>query len=1712
MWKYNSDYNKWYIDNDSISKPNFDYQKQELNATRFYSRCLSGSVYLPINDTSNVYDIMDKYQPRNWYISTSGSQYSVTPIPSRYATPITTDSSYMYYTKYLSEYGLTLKNLFTPYRLIKDSSKNFYYVDVATTRSIDLSAFSDGQIDDVKLLNGHRILVKNQTTNIVLLNTTDPDTYFTSNYEVVENLGGTIEYKYYNNENGIYLYKNSKLVRDADLDNYDTCVRYSASVKMGTVNIGKQFHLSRLLDGYFPMTILNQPIEFQEKHNWVLRNKMDYNNLFEINYYDIIKHGTQSYNFEGLTYSIPERTISVGEFGVILNTQEGKSNIINNKYKVNLRSICETTKYYWICGDDNILIRVNKHDFTINRIDISTRDSNIISNLKSISFFDDLHGVVVGELNKILYTEDGGQSWYRIEMDNFNEYNYNKVLVVSNYRFYVIGDRGIFIEFVNNISGWVAYKKRISQIEDDTDEYILVDNINDMYKTTLSNWNVSYNYFTQSISVDKELLFLVTDNNKFIAYDINNSFSAINGNFIYFNFSDENYNNIRNIIQRKDTNYFYFTATDPYTNNDGIFEFNIDDFNILGVGNLYSNTIIGPSASLINASYPNKILDYVGDELLICGNNSLLGVSMYSVINFNSLDSSFGDKLKSKLLFLDYDIASKLNFFTDDGEYRLPNSITFSNINLTIPGLTSSPKISFDPILHTQTTINNGTYSELNWISYWLDSQKTFEYYSNKQLDKSTEVLISTTFSYTPIITSTTFSYTQISISISDMKKLAPAIIYATASRYCSIGLSPSVPSVSRDIYLYDYLMVYKVPIIYPVNIGDVIKLESDVVDANLIVNKILILSGYKYIYMYTEFNQNIITELSKTANLIKIINLNKYSNNDELKNRFNIHPISNAYKLEYTSNSNIFKLSAVFNNLTSYYNLQTSVTVYDNSIKKYDMVYNDNFLKFGYSPTYNLLDYLINISDSNVANPIFYSTKEYLSMPIYERIPLGDLTDSNAYINYNGLTYSLDIHNNQIVKNRQDNKISFGKGLKLEWDSIFINTFVDVIIHDTSDYITEKLLVMKKYYDSFNDSYVIEFHKGLNYDLDITFGDNANLDIISRRKLYQISEDLQELNNIQKTQSWLDDGVFKYSNYDNELNFKIPTDSYAKILLSDVDTIQNLSGIIYIDYKNELAMNITTFIEQYEIQIVNVQSYIVPGDSFPKLVIECMKKHDLLSGDGVVLDFDGVIGSSDYNGYHVITKINDYTFLTNINYTTTPIVGLDTNCYVRYTKVDPFLNYEPVDLIDLGSDLKGKMALELTTDNTVLINNKFNLINVDYNKYRFRLIDGLDINIINTQFSWILEADLSGAIIGINANNDLVWYKGTWLYGRWFGGVWMSGVWMSGDWYDGIWNSHIISDNILSCNVDTQTVDINQSFWYGGRWYDGIWNNGTWNNGRWYDGTWNSGTWYKGIWNNGTWNNGDFEGGIWLDGIWNNGIFNCNVEPSYWLYGKWYGGDFENGMWYNGIWEQRNNESRFGTKSSNSRTANWQAGTWVSGSFFSFLNRNDTGELMVSDVHKYSIWKTGKWLSGEWYGGIAYNIDFKTGTWYGGILEDIEVIGIDSTNNAFTLNGIFKFNIGDEIYIIDNQIGNSYSVYGSNLNPHKYKIIYTIEDKQTTIVYVNENLDSYNANNIDTGLRIISKFENINWKSGIWTNGLFDNGLWESGIWYNGVFNGIWS
>lgn len=95
-------------------------------------------------------------------------------------------------------------------------------------------------------------------------------------------------------------------------------------------------------------------------------------------------------------------------------------------------------------------------------------------------------------------------------------------------------------------------------------------------------------------------------------------------------------------------------------------------------------------------------------------------------------------------------------------------------------------------------------------------------------------------------------------------------------------------------------------------------------------------------------------------------------------------------------------------------------------------MAYTSGFLNFGYTPTYNILNYLEAIDDIN--NPKFLTTKEYLAMlifmKVFPQIMEVDYFSDQVYIKYN---------------DNRTNQIYFGLDRELEWESIFLNTFVDV-------------------------------------------------------------------------------------------------------------------------------------------------------------------------------------------------------------------------------------------------------------------------------------------------------------------------------------------------------------------------------------------------------------------------------------------------------------------------------------------------------------------------------------------------------------------------------------------------------------------------------------------------------------------------------------------
>ena len=1810
MYSRNPDTGKWMNQNDLLLRDSYDSLKIDLNKTKLYSKCLSGSTYLTIKDFDDLYPTLN-IDKGGYYVGDNAN--------SSVNSSIKVDSSNMveFYDKYLKEDAFTVKNSFTFDRTIIDQGINTKYVDLATTEYLAIQPSKNLIIDGTSALSGHRILVKDNTASITLKSSQNPDDYFTKNfpvsyYEILHKDSDSTTYLYYDKSNGIYLYDGYNLNREVDLDSYESSFKYICFCKMGEINSDKEFHLQRLKNGYFP--IVNDPIYFKEQKGWVMRNRVDYSNLFDLNYYDAINQQSQDvYDpIIGKTYSIPPRVLSVGGFGVIMISQDklspsathSVSSIVPNKYKETLRSVDGVKNYYWVCGNKGTLLRISKIDLSISKIDLGEE-----LNLTSISFYNDLYGALVGDFNTIYFTRDGGIKWSKIEYSDLDGFSYNKVIHSDENTIYVGGQSGVFVEFTFVSPNFVAYSRSIVKHLSKIDEYDMVEDINYIYKTTWNRINpftfstpvspfedgnqITYNFYlndnykflSYSIikpsngvyidisvsvsvtdpdgfsypnafspgsfslplddmgnpksgnyildievtatntstyttttttfyerfsSVSGDILLIGANNQTVIAYDPNRIISNIDNDFVYITFPS-NVKDVKTIVRKPNSQQIYIGA-------DKIYSFNLSSFyNFENVGTNLSSVKDG--FDQIQDLYANKLLSSTS-SLFIVGNNSLLSLYSYDTSTISEIDPTFLSKLNSRFLIMDYDIGSKLNFFDSNLSYRLPISKTFSST------------------LFSHTFSVYSIDGQKSWIDFQKDSLKTFKYYTS--MEDSNVVEFSTNFSYTDqSYLSFTLSGSQIGNKIDNFylpdytSTIAPSFSLGdTHSEFISnsaYGFSPKFGTTYSALF-HKNISIFKRSYTYPYhidifNIGDVLRINSDVVDDNLTICRSEIYLQYNsdgpgiypsrtqsiptyfdgikqvdvYLYTYNNFNESILNSLIDSKSNIDITNLNRYSSVDSLISNFNNHPIGQGYRL--SSSNDVVYLDPLFNNKTAYYNLQLKSTINGN---ENDLVYEKSFLDFGYSPTYNIESYLSKI------NPItFTSSKVFSILPIHMNI-----TGNNG----NSLTQSVVyIDSSSINKNT----LLFGKNLEFIWRSLLINTFIDIGAQGTNTYFNiDQILVQKKYYNPDQDYYVIEFNKNLPINENIIY-----FDFKSRNTLSLISQDLQTLNNIQRlavTKSVQNSRTF--TNYGNLTSTKISTESYLKTFVSDYDIRKNVSSIIYIDHDMELSMNVLNIDKKLVYNCSSIIDNTVNGQHKFGFNVEG-PPIDFKIGDVIYVELVGT-QSSTMNGIQTIIDVNGNLITTSRNYDNPFLVN---KASLTAFKKDDFFNYIPIDIFKQVVSSQITNSIEVLAQNYTSVGSTFSLTGVNLNKHRLKLVDGLFLSDLNRYAHWILEADISNALLGKD-ENGIVWYSGIWKCGRWFGGTWISGDWYGGDWYGGKWSSFSIREKTSdSIKVDSSTIDPLTSRWFDGRWFDGYWMGGSWYGGRRYAGEWQNGIWYNGIWNDGTWNSGIFSGGIWVNGTWKTGIFNCDSKPSYWIDGTFQSGDFENGVWYNGNFGNTQKiPSRFGTRSSNSRTSNWESGVWLDGEFHSKINYDSliSDTPIVSDIHKYSIWKTGVWNSGNWYGGICYNIDFRSGTWHGGILDQIQVIGIDalsSFTNKIYVNGSFLFNPGDYIWIIDNDSQSPFSDIGSNSNPKKYRILFSsVESTEpyVTGLHLNYNLSTLNIkepyysttySNVDIGLRVVSNFDHSDWNSGVWRNGIFNKGNFYGGIWYDGIFNGNW-
>lgn len=766
-------------------------------------------------------------------------------------------------------------------------------------------------------------------------------------------------------------------------------------------------------------------------------------------------------------------------------------------------------------------------------------------------------------------------------------------------------------------------------------------------------------------------------------------------------------------------------------------------------------------------------------------------------------------------------------------------------------------------------------------------------------------------------------------------------------------------------------------------------------------------------------------------------------------------------------------------------------------------MSYTNSFLSFGYTPTYNLLDYL-----SNIDSTIFNAAKSYDVMPVYVGIPVittagntGILIDNISSNNPNAL----------------NNKIEFSTDLKFEWDSIFLNTYIDVTITKNGLTASKKMFVNKKYFNSIRNTYIIEFLERLPNPN--TTQAPYSIDLASRKSLQQISEDLQELNNIHRPTNTVNTITSNFTSYERNFNFKYPTDSYYKIMLSDYDTRKTLSGVVYTDLNNEISTQIfrrNLYPVEYDV--------ISTTDSSGNLQITITGSNPILfgTGSGIYLDFFGGTASDllnpQYDGYHTILSYSGNDVVLNIAFGNT-VSGTESGT-LTFIEQDPSMNFLPTDLLRITTNQLPNQTVEVLPSQVEITATNTALVNIDVKKFKFRLIDGLDLTKVITNYPWLLDAEVQNAVIGEDSDG-LVWYKGTWICGRFFGAKWYSGLWVDGEWYGQEWNSVDLVDEYIRIKPQLKTQNLNSSIWRNGTFHTGTWNHGSFYKGRIVNATWNNGIFWEGQIDNILWNNGEFRGGTWVNGVWNDGKFSSIFKPAFWLNGEFKGGDFASGTWFDGIFNQKNKLARFGTEASNSRPAIWKGGSFFDGEIhsnlrtgFNTLSGNATPIPLPSLNNKFTTFETGLIFNAKVYGGTFRQCQMRNSLVENAVLLPLDIVGFEAVANSHAsiyLRGDVYFNVNNEIFIIDDNSGSLQSQFGSRANPRKWTIKEVTQVQSlgyTKIDFFEVPTFNLSVSPINTTrLLIVPNVIKTRWNNGVCINGFFDNCDWYGGFWVNGIF-----
>ncbi len=275
------------------------------------------------------------------------------------------------------ENGYTERNLFTSEKVWKKLLNHYHVIDIATTEHIDITDINKNplpypliDIDGIRLVNGHKVLFKNQN-----------DT----------------------SDNGVYTYNTSVFTRDEIFNSAEDLTYFSCFIKEGIVNKNKEFFLNRKEDGKFPtldadtcgckcncidITYICPHLVFEEGNNYVLRNRSSYkllaDHIFTDSDYFVQYEPITSFDYTNRYFNSVSGTSfysvnkEFNKFEYIVNNEVEFTNKsgTNSFDKLNPRIEVQSSKMY-LLRNQNELVRFEK--FT----SIPNKDI-----FKSVIFFD----------------------------------------------------------------------------------------------------------------------------------------------------------------------------------------------------------------------------------------------------------------------------------------------------------------------------------------------------------------------------------------------------------------------------------------------------------------------------------------------------------------------------------------------------------------------------------------------------------------------------------------------------------------------------------------------------------------------------------------------------------------------------------------------------------------------------------------------------------------------------------------------------------------------------------------------------------------------------------------------------------------------------------------------------------------------------------------------------------------------------------------------------------------------------------------------------------------------------------------------------------------------------------------------------------------------------------------------------------------------------